>query len=86
MNQELYDLHKDAGRKAGREATCGKKVAYNTEESAAKAAASMNAKPTTRKELEHYPCFFCCKWHVGRKMPLDELRSYVETADSRGDQ
>lgn len=78
MDKELFDLHINAGKKAGQERTCGKKVAYGSEESALKAAGQMNAKPGTRKELEGYPCFFCSKWHVGRKMSLEELRSYVE--------
>jgi len=38
----------------------------------------MNKKPTTRKELEAYPCAFCEKWHIGRKMSLEELRSYTK--------
>ena len=78
MDQELYDLHINAGLKAGQKSTCGKKVAYSTEESAERAAAEMNAKPGTRKELEHYPCAFCNQWHIGRKMTLEELRSYVD--------
>ena len=78
MEQELYDLHIIAGLKAGIERTCGKKVKYNTEESANKAAIVMNEKPNTRNILEAYPCTFCKKWHIGRKMSLEELRSYID--------
>ena len=78
MEKKLFDLHIVAGQKAGRERTCGAKVAYPTEESAERAALEMNAKPTTRKPLEGYPCAFCEKWHTGRKMSLDELRAYTE--------
>ncbi len=77
MEKELFDLHINAGTKAGQERTCGKKVAYSSEESAVRAAEEMNAKANTRKPLEGYPCAFCAKWHVGRKMSLEELRSYV---------
>ena len=78
MDRELFDLHIAAGSAAGQERTCGKKVAYASEESAARAADEMNAKPTTRKPLESYPCAFCRNWHVGRRMALDELRAYAK--------
>jgi hypothetical protein len=77
MERALFDLHIAAGRKAGLERTCGKKVAYKAEESAERVAVEMNAKPSTRKPLEGYPCAFCGNWHVGRKMSLEELRSYA---------
>ena len=73
MDPSLEALHKTAGLKAGEERTCGKKVRYSAEDSANRAAVEMNAKPTTRKALEAYPCPFCALWHVGRKMSLEEL-------------
>ncbi len=76
MDQELYDLHIAAGRAAGKDRTCGEKVAYPSEESGQRAAEAMNAKESTRKPLEAYPCAFCAGWHLGRKMSLDELRSH----------
>lgn len=76
MDKTIYDLHIAGGLKAGQERTCGKKVAYPSEESSLKAATSMNKKPTTRKQLEGYPCAFCSQWHVGRQMSEEELRSY----------
>lgn len=78
MLMELHAMHIAAGRLAGKESTCGKKIAYGSEESARKAAASMNAKPSTRSVLEEYPCAFCDRWHVGRKMSIEELRRAVE--------
>jgi hypothetical protein len=78
MDEDLFTLHINAGLKAGRESTCGKKVAYPSEESASRAAAEVNKKSSTRKELEHYPCAFCRLWHIGRKMSLEELRSYID--------
>lgn len=77
MEDELRALHLHAGRIAGEEKTCGKKVRYPSEDSATRAAADMNAKPTTRKPLEAYPCAFCAQWHIGRAMSIEELRSYV---------
>lgn len=77
MNQDIFDLHILAGKAAGIERTCGKKIGYSTEESAAKAAESMNKKPTTRNRLEPYPCAFCSKWHIGREMSLDELKQHA---------
>lgn len=81
MNPTLHDLHINAGRKAGEERTCGKKVRYGGEESAGKAADSMNRKPNTRNHLEAYPCAFCGQWHVGRAMSREELESYLDTPE-----
>ncbi len=78
MDTKIYELHINAGKKAGIDSTCGKKIGYSTEESALKAAIAMNKKQSTRKILEGYPCAFCEKWHVGRQMSEDELLSYLE--------
>jgi hypothetical protein len=78
MDKEIFDLYIAAGKAAGREKTCGSKIGYS-EESAGKAAESMNKKPTTRNNLEAYPCAFCDKWHVGRAMSLDELKAHALT-------
>lgn len=59
MQQEIVELHLAAGKLAGQERTCGKKIDYKSEESATKAASKMNGKPNTRHELEAYPCCFC---------------------------
>ena len=82
MDDELRQLHLNVGRKAGEERTCGKKVRYPSLESGQRAADDMNAKPTTRKPLEPYPCPFCDQWHIGRAMSLEELRSYLATPPS----
>jgi len=71
MDEETMLRHLYAGRRAGREATCGTKVDYKSEPSAFKAAVAMMAKGS--KELEPYPCPFCGGWHIGRKMSEDEL-------------
>lgn len=78
MDPEVRAAHLEAGRLYGREATCGRKVAYS-ENSAMKAAESMNAKSSTRKELEAYPCYWCGQWHIGRKMDAEELASFTST-------
>lgn len=77
MDPEIHDLHIRAGRAVGRERTCGQKVAYGSEETASKAAASMNRKPKTRNVLEPYPCAFCGKWHIGRAMSREELERHA---------
>lgn len=74
MTPELRALHVAAGLRAGRDRTCGKKIGYSSEGSAQVAADAMNQKPGTRNVLEAYPCAFCEKWHVGRKMSDEELR------------
>ncbi|MDQ3337535.1 MAG: hypothetical protein M4D80_20420 [Myxococcota bacterium] len=80
MDEELRQLHLNAGRKAGESRTCGTKIRYPALESAQRAAESMNAKPKTKNTLEPYPCPFCETWHIGRAMSLEELRSYVDDA------
>jgi hypothetical protein len=73
MDPTLHALHVAAGLRAGRERTCTGKIAYGGEDSASRAAAQMNRKPTTRKVLEAYPCAFCLAWHIGRAMSPEEL-------------
>lgn len=75
MEDCIKQLHLKAGEKAGKDRTCGNKISYSSEESALKASAKMNTKPTTRNVLEPYPCYFCGKWHIGRKMSEEELLS-----------
>lgn len=77
MDTVTHDLHIQAGTIAGREATCGTKVDYQSEETAAKAALTMNAKPRTRSVLEPYPCAFCHGWHIGRAMSVEDMRAFI---------
>ncbi len=77
MDPRVHDLHIRAGTLAGQEHTCGRKIDYRSEESAARGAAKMNAKPTTRNVLEPYPCAFCQGWHVGRTMSVEEMESFL---------
>lgn len=73
MAWDIDTLHRAVGAMYGKKKTCGEKVKYNTRETADKAAVEMNAKESTRKELEAYPCPFCDKFHLGRKMSELEL-------------
>lgn len=75
MDQELYNLHLEAGRRAGKDRTCGQKVAFPTEESATRAAERVNRRPVQHHKVEPYPCAFCQKWHTGRVMSEDELKT-----------
>jgi hypothetical protein len=79
MNKDLQQLHIKVGIIIGKEKTCGKKINYQTEETAIEAAEQMNQKPNTRNTLEAYPCGFCNDWHIGRKMTKAELESYLNT-------
>ena len=86
MNEDIYNLHLNAGKAIGKDKTCGRKIDYQTEEKASEAANSakrtlrerMNSKPNTRNILEAYPCDFCQGWHIGRAMTRAELESYIE--------
>jgi len=79
MDDRLRQLHLTAGRVCGEIHTCGKKVRYNTEETAIKSAEAMNKK-VAPKVLEPYPCPFCEKWHIGRKMDEAELQEICKRA------
>lgn len=74
MNAAEREMHLSAGRAYGREATCGKKIDYRSEETAARAAERMMAKGS--KELEAYPCVWCNGWHIGRAMTPEERSSW----------
>lgn len=72
MDEQTAGIHLRAGEAYGRDATCGQKIDYQSEESADRAASAMNNKGKSRHELEPYPCFWCRGWHVGRKMTEEE--------------
>lgn len=71
-------MHLLAGLSFGREATCGKKINYRSEESACDAAGRMMTKGS--KELEAYPCAWCGGWHIGRAMTTEERRTWAAVA------
>ncbi len=70
MDEETRARHMSAGEAYGRAATCGNKIDYKSEKSAARAAEAMNAK--SDKVLEAYPCFWCQGWHIGRAITEQE--------------
>ena len=82
MTPDLHAMHIAAGIAAGRDRTCGKKVGYTSEASAQAGADAMNRKPGTRNVLEAYPCAFCARWHVGRKMSEAELAAASAAKES----
>jgi len=77
MDTEIYNLHLEAGRKAGVERTCGKKARHPDEEQARKAAEAHNRWDKRHHDVEPYPCAFCGQWHIGRVMPVDVLRKFA---------
>jgi hypothetical protein len=77
MDAEIHGLHLEAGRKAGIERTCGKRIKYADETTAGKAAASLNRSPKKRHDVEPYPCAFCNQWHIGGIMPVEILRKFA---------
>ena len=77
MNEKLYNLHLESGRIAGRDKTCGKKNAFETEEAAQKASDAHNRWEKRHHDVEPYPCAFCEKWHIGGVMSVELLESIV---------
>jgi len=78
MTPEIYELHMLVGRKAGFKKTCGNKVQYPDEEAARDAAFHVNKKRAARRKQSYYPCLFCGNWHIGGKMNVEGLRSYLK--------
>lgn len=78
MNEDIYNLHLNAGRAIGKDKTCACKIDYKSEETAIEAADRMNSKPNTRNILAAYPCAFCQGWHIGRAMTREELEHHIE--------
>ena len=76
MDEATRQMHLEAGRQSGRDATCGPKIDYKSEESAVRAAEAMNSKQKVRKPLEAYPCYWCEGWHIGRAMSTEELAEF----------
>ncbi len=77
MDQELYNLHLEAGRRVGEAKTCGKKVKFADEAAAVKAAASHNKWVKRHHDVEPYPCAFCAQWHIGQIMPIELLKQII---------
>lgn len=69
-------MHRRAATYYGEQASCGTKIRYS-EASALRAAESMTAKRTDGKQLEAYPCPWCERWHVGRKMSDEERKMFA---------
>lgn len=76
MDAVEHGLHLRAGRAYGREATCGTKIDYKSEESASKAAEKLSVK--FDKAMEGYPCIWCTGWHIGRAMTEAERVQFAE--------
>lgn len=59
MTKEEILMHLAYGNYAGEEKTCGFKNAHTTEETATRAADSLNNSGKARHEVEAYPCYWC---------------------------
>ena len=70
-----------AGYAYGRDATCGKKVDYKSEETAGKSAARMSL--PYGKTLEPYQCVWCGGWHIGRAMTPEERQRWLDMAQHK---
>lgn len=69
-------MHLRAGRFFGELPTCGEKIDYGSEGTAAKAAEKLSARNNSEKEA--YPCYWCDGWHIGRKMTEKERRIFSD--------
>lgn len=85
MTQEELEMHLRAGKYYGKDATCGKKIDYKSEATAAKSAAKLSN--PEGKTLEGYPCYWCSGWHIGRALTQHEiwLFSSAERVEALGD-
>ena len=77
MEKDLYNKHIEIGLLSGQERTCGKKQRFETEEKAIKAVSHHNVWEKRNHDVEHYPCAFCCLWHIGRIMDVQLIADSV---------
>jgi hypothetical protein len=70
-------MHVAAGLHYGVDATCGNKIDFRSEATAAKSAAKLTEK--YGRDMEGYPCGFCNGWHVGRKLTDEEVARFSAT-------
>jgi hypothetical protein len=82
MQDDIHQLHLEAGRICGQERTCGTKRPFEDEIAAQKAALAHNAWASRKHDVEPYPCAFCGKWHIGRVMSAVELQAIIASADA----
>jgi hypothetical protein len=79
MTQTEVRMHLAAGKAYGRDATCGSeekpKQKYTTCDGAARAAVRMSER--YGKDMEHYPCYWCDRWHIGRTMTAKERKQFA---------
>ncbi len=82
MTSEEIQMHLAAGFHYGREATCGIKRKYLSEQAATY---DMNQIKNPRNTLEVYPCFWCSDkdnhiymWHFGRAMTEEERKQFSD--------
>ena len=78
MDKKTYDLHLLVGKLSGVEKTCGKKIRFETLESAQKGSDSHNKWEKRKHDVEPYPCFFCNQYHIGGIMKQEILEKIVE--------
>ncbi len=78
-------MHRKVGSIMNKIGVCGEKINYKSEESATRAAESMNKRTERRgyHKLEAYPCFYCEGWHIGREMTEEEMIKYIQEAESK---
>ncbi len=67
-------MHLAAGLAYGQERTCGKKMDFESEETAVRMAPKLSEK--FGHVMEAYPCAFCDGWHVGREMTEEERKTF----------
>lgn len=81
MDSDIFKLHIESGRIAGKEKTCGKKNKFATEDIAIKMAAAHNRWKSRRHDVEPYPCAFCGQWHIGNIMPIELMQNIITTKE-----
>jgi hypothetical protein len=64
MTPEDIRMHLAVGRYYGKDASCGYKIRFETEESADKQLANFTASGKMNKSLEVYPCYWCSETRI----------------------
>jgi len=77
MDKILYDLYLAASKNSDPSKNCENKVGYKTEELAKRAIRVGHFK----KPMSAYPCYHCGEWHIGKTIPMSQLRRMAKFSD-----
>ena len=87
MDAQEFAMHMNAGKHYGQASACGTKIRHGSESEAERHALALNRHPSRKggeNPQEHYPCYWCNHWHVGREMTEEERSRFRRGEEETG--